>query len=98
MDPSLTPHYNPVISHLQPLAPLVIVAVVKGLDIKQYGESIVFPSLGAFLDSSKPVVPVSVGAGWNGAGMRGGELCAVCYGGHYVCLCVYNGMINVDPV
>ena len=56
--------------HLQSFTALVVITVVKGLDIKQYRESIVLPRLGALLDGSKPVVPVSVGARGDGAGNR----------------------------
>ena len=59
-----------LLNYLQSLTALVVITVVKGLDIKQYRESIVFPRLGALLDGSKPVVPVSVGARGNGAGSR----------------------------
>ena len=87
----------PDISHLQTLTPLVIITVVKGLYVKQYREPIVLASLGALLDSSEPVVPVSVRARGDGAGIIEQSdlyLCLV-VGSVFVCL---KGMINVNPV
>ena len=47
-------------NHLEPLAALVVVPVVEGLDVEQDGEAVLLPRLGPARHRVEPVGPVRV--------------------------------------